>query len=142
MLGTCKPSEIFREYFGDICEAIEAKPLPIVNRLYSAKLISFDFKEAVQSMSCDPYEKADKVVKELQQQVEEKGIVFLKAICNFLLNEKHMLKNVGVKMEPQLESEIIFYNSMDYVIKVYNFDYSFSILHNVNAYLMMFYSSN
>ena len=58
-------------------------------------------------MSGDAYEKADKVVKELQQQVQEKGIIFLKAICNFLLNEKHMLKNIGVKMKPQLESEII-----------------------------------
>lgn len=107
MLGTCEPSEIFRAYFGDICEAIKVKPRPIVNQLYSAKLISFDFKEDVQSMSCDAYEKANKVVKELQQQVQEKGIVFLKAICNFLLNEKHMLKDIGVKMKLQLESEII-----------------------------------
>ena len=102
-VGTCEPSEVFREYFGDICDAIEVKPLPIVNRLFSAKLISFDFKEDVESMSGDAYDKANKVVNELQRQVQEKGIIFLNDICDFLLNQNHMLKDIGVKMKCQLE---------------------------------------
>ena len=110
-VGTFEPSEIFREYFADICDAIEVKPLPIVNRLYAARLISFDFKKDVQSMSGDNYDKADKVVNELQQQIQEKGIVFLNDICDFLLNQNHTLKDIGVKMKYQLEVR-------DYVVKL------------------------
>ena len=33
-------------------------------------------------MSDDAYDKAEKVVNELQQQVKEKGIDFLKVICD------------------------------------------------------------
>ena len=75
-VGTCKPSKIFLEYFGDICEAIRIKPLPIINRFFAARLISFDLKKDVQSMSDDAYDKAEKVVNELQRQVKEKGIDF------------------------------------------------------------------
>ena len=81
-----------------------------VNRLYSAKLISLNFKEEVKSMSGDDYDKADKVVTELQRQVEEKGIEFLKVTCDFLLKQNHGLKDVGTRMKCQLESET-FYNT-------------------------------
>ena len=57
--------------------------MSIVNQLFSAKLILSRFKRDVQSMSGDNYDKADNIVNELQQQVEEKGIGFLKAICDF-----------------------------------------------------------
>ena len=77
-VGTIDPSEIFLKYFADICETIEVKPLFIVNRLLTARLISVNFKEDVKSMSGDDYDKADKVVTELQQQVDGKGIQFLK----------------------------------------------------------------
>ena len=136
------PSEIFLVYFADICEAIEVKPLHIVNRLLSANFISSNFKDDVQSMSGDNYEKADKVVNELQRQVQEKGINFLKAICNFLLKQNNILKDIGMKMKLQLESEIIFYNFIDYRIIIYNINYFIIMLHNVTAYLMMLSSSN
>ena len=101
-VGTCEPSEIFLDYFADICEAIEVKPLFIVNRLLTARLISSNFKDDVQSMSGDAYDKADKVVNELQRQVKEKGMEFLKAICEFLLNQNHTLKDIGIRMKCQL----------------------------------------
>ena len=98
-MGTSEPSEVFRVDFADICDAIEVKPLPIVNRVYSANLISSNFKDDVQSMSGDNYDKADKVVNELQRQVKEKGIDFLMAICDFLLNQNHTLKDIGIRMK-------------------------------------------
>ena len=56
-------------------------------------------------MSGDPYNIANKVVDELQQQVDEKGIEFLKAICDFLLKHNQVFKDIGVKIKHQLESE-------------------------------------
>ena len=111
-VDTIDPSEIFQEYFADICEAIEVKPLFIVNRLFSAKLISLNFKKDVESMSGDNYDKANKVVNELQQQVDEKGIEFLKALCDFLLKQNQELKNIGTKMKSQLESETLYYTTL------------------------------
>ena len=102
-IGTSEPAEIFLDYFADICEAIEVKPFLIVNRLLTARLISPTFKEDVKSMSGDNYDKADKIVNELQQQVKEKGIDFLKAVCHFLLNQNHILKDIGIRMKRQLE---------------------------------------
>ena len=104
-VDTIDPSEIFQEHFADICEAIEVKPLLTLNRLFSAKLISSNFKKDVQGMSGDDYDKADKIVNELQRQVEEKGIEFLKSICDFLLKQDNELKDIGMKMEHQLESK-------------------------------------
>ena len=60
-------------------------------------------------MSGDAYDKADKVVNELQRQVKEKGIDFLKAICDFLLNQNHALKDIGIRMKCQLESKRLYY---------------------------------
>ena len=108
-VGTSDPSEIFLDYFADICEAIEVKPFLIVNRLLTARLISPTFKEDVKSMSGDNYEKADKIVNELQQQVNEIGIDFLKAIRDFLLNQNHTLKDIGIRMKRQLESKRLYY---------------------------------
>ena len=107
-VGTSESSEIFLDYFADICDAIEVKPLPIVNWLLAARLISSNFKDDVQSMSGDNYDKADKVVNELQRQVKEKGIDFLKAICDFLLSQNHTLKDIGIRMKSQLESETVY----------------------------------
>ena len=104
-VATCEPSEIFLDYFADICDAIEVKPLPIVNRLLTVRLISSNCKDDVESMSGDAYDKANKVVNELQRQVKEKGIDFLKAICDFLLNQNHALKEIGIRMKCQLESK-------------------------------------
>ena len=104
-VGTCEPTEIFLDYYADICDAIEVNPLRIAIRLLTARLISSNFKEDVQSMNGDAYDKADKIVNELQRQVKEKGIEFLKAICDFLLNQNHLLKDIGIRMKCQLESK-------------------------------------
>ena len=111
-VGTIDPSEIFLEYFADICEAIEVKPMFIVNRLLTARLISVNFKEDVKSMSGDDYDKADKVVTELQQQVDKKGIQFLKPLCNFLLKQNQELKDIGTRMKSQLESKTFYYTTL------------------------------
>ena len=47
-LGIYEPSEIFLDYFADICDANEVKPFLIVNRLLTARLISSNFKDDVQ----------------------------------------------------------------------------------------------
>ena len=59
-------------------------------------------------MSGDPYNIANKVVDELQRQVDEKGIEFLKAICDFLLKHNQVLKDIGTRMKSQLESETFY----------------------------------
>ena len=100
------------DYYADMCDAIEVKPLPIVNRLVTARLISSNFKDDVQSMSGDNYDKADKIVNELQQQVKEKGSDFLMAICDFLLNQNHTLKDIGIRMKHQLESKRLYYKNL------------------------------
>ena len=91
-----------------MCDAIEVKPLSIVNRLVTARLIPSNFKDDVQSMSGDNYDKADKILNELQRQVKEKGIDFLMAICDFLLNQNHTLKDIGIRMKHQLESKRLY----------------------------------
>ena len=56
-------------------------------------------------MSGDDYDKADKVVYELQQQVNDKEIDSLKSTCNFLL-KRNQLKDIGMKIKHQLESKL------------------------------------
>ena len=84
----------------------------IVNRLLTARLISLDFKKDVESMSGDDYDKANKVVNELQQLVNEKGIESLKAICDFLLKQNRELKDIGTRMKSQLESENFYHTTL------------------------------
>ena len=91
-------------YYPDICDAIEVKPTcALLSGSLLLDLISSNFNEDVQSMSGDAYDKADKIVNELQRQVKEKGIEFLKAICDFLLNQNHILRDIGTRMKCQLE---------------------------------------
>ena len=111
-VGTICLFKIFLDYFADICDAIEVKPLSIVNRLLTAKLISLNFKKDVESMSGEAYDKANKVVHELQRQVEEKGIEFLKALCDFLLKQNQELKDIGTRMKSQLESETFYHTTL------------------------------
>ena len=111
-IDTIDPLEIFLEYFADVCEAIQVKPMFIVNRLVAAKLISLNVKKDVHSMSGDDYDKADKAVTELQQQVQEKGIDFLKALCDFLLKQNQELKDIGTRMKSQLESETFYHTTL------------------------------
>ena len=57
----------------------------------------------------DDYDKANKVVTELQRQVEEKGIEFLKALCDFLLKQYQELKDIGTRMKSQLEGKRLYH---------------------------------
>ena len=111
-IDTIDPSEIFLEYFADVCEAIEVKPMFIANRLVAAKLISLTLKKDVENMSGDDYDKANKVVNELQRQVDEKGIESLKALCGFLLKQNQELKDIGTRMKSQLESETFYHTTL------------------------------
>ena len=111
-IDTIDPSEIFLDYFSDICDAIEVNPLPIVNQLFTARLISFNFEKDVHSMSGDNYDKANKVINELQRQVEEKGIEFLKALCDFLLKQNQELRNIGTRIKSQLQSETFYHTTL------------------------------
>ena len=111
-IDTIDPSEIFLDYFADICDAIEVKPLSIVNRLFTARLISLNLKKVVESMSGDNYDRANKVVNDLQQQIQEKGIEFLKAIGDFLLKQNNELKDIGTRMKSQLEGETFYYTTL------------------------------
>ena len=108
-VDTIDPSEIFLDYFADICDAIEVKPLFTVNQLFSAKMISLNFKENIETMSGEVYEKANEVVNELQRQVHEKGIEFLKALCDFLLKQNQELKDIGTRMKIKLQSKRLYY---------------------------------
>ena len=55
-------------------------------------------------MSGEAHDKKYKVVNELQRQVQEKRIEFLKAVCDFLLKQNQELKHIGTRMKSQLES--------------------------------------
>ena len=55
-------------------------------------------------MSGDDYDKADKVVDELCQQVIDKGVESLKSICDFFPKQKQ-LKDIGMEIKHQLESK-------------------------------------
>ena len=59
-------------------------------------------------MSDDGYDKVEKVVNELQRQVKENRIDFLKVICDFLLNQNHVLKDIGIRMKCQLQSKRLY----------------------------------
>ena len=117
-LGSIDPSEIFLEHFAYICEAIEVKPLAIVNQLFVAKLISLNLKKDVESMSGGAYDKANIVVNDLQRQVDEKGKAFLIAVCCFFLKQKHDLKDIGTRMKSQLASETYYHILCNY--QLYN----------------------
>ena len=110
-VGVIDPSEIFVEYFADMCDAIEVNPLSNINRLFSAKLITLTFKEDVQRMNGDAYDKADKIVTELHRQINEKGFEFLIALCDFLLKQNHQLKDMGIRMKRHLESKTFCYHT-------------------------------
>ena len=63
------PSEIFRVHSASLCNAIEADPLRIVNSLIAEKLLSSHVRYDITSMNGTAYDKANKIVGELQRQI-------------------------------------------------------------------------
>ena len=83
---------------------VVANPLRMANHLVSADLLPSCIKKDVRSIN-DTYERADKVVDELQSQIDndEHPIELLKKICNFLLEQTDKtLKDIGTEMMSQL----------------------------------------
>lgn len=93
---------MFKDHSAELCDAIESNLFRFVNKLVDAKLMSSDVKK---NMSGDAYEKADHLVNvQLQKQVDEKGIDFLRKICAVLLKHTDRTwKDIGQKMMSQLE---------------------------------------
>ena len=95
------PSEIFRVHSASLCNAIEADPLRIVNSLIAEKLLSSHVRNDVTSMNGTSYDKANKIVGELQRQIapNDNPVQFLKQICDVLKNQEDItLSNIGDKM--------------------------------------------
>lgn len=104
----CDPSEIFRTHSANLCDAIEADPLRIVNRLNAAKLIAPNIQKDVKSMSGTSYDKADKIVEEIQRQLDANNspVEFLTKICEFLQQQTDsILIDIGNKMMTQLQHQ-------------------------------------
>ena len=83
---------------------MNANPHRMVNKLVSANLLPSCIKKDVKSIN-DIYEKADKIVDELQSQIDddEHPIELLKKICDFLLEQTDKtLKEIGTKIMSQL----------------------------------------
>ena len=101
MLVNGDPSEIFQVHSASLCNAIEADPLRIVNSLIAEKLLSSHVRNDVTSMNGTAYEKANKIVMELQRQIvaDDNPVQFLKQICDVLIKqEDKILSNIGTKM--------------------------------------------
>ena len=103
---TCDPSEIFQTYSSDLCDAFEGDPLRIVNGFISSKLISPNLRNDITSMSGRAYDKASKIIQELQRQMDsdkENSTQYLERICLFLQGQKDTaLKKIGEKMNKEL----------------------------------------
>ena len=104
------PSQIFREQLSKLCEAIEADPLRIANKLIANGLIAPNISKNIKSMSGTAYDKADAIVEELQRQLEADSnqVQFLVKISNFLIAQADKpLKDIGNKMMKQIKEWII-----------------------------------
>ena len=95
------PSGIFQVHSASLCNAIEADPLRIVNSLIAEKLLATHVRNDVTSMNGTAYDKANKIVGELQRQIvgNDNPVQFLRQICDVLKNqEDKTLSNIGTKM--------------------------------------------
>ena len=102
-LENFNPSNVFKDHSAELCDAIESNLFRFLNKLVDANLMSPDVKK---NLNGDAYEKADHLVNvQLQKQVDEKGIDFLRKICTVLLKHTDRTwKDIGQKMMSQLES--------------------------------------
>ena len=108
LLVNCDPSEIFKGHSDILCKAIEADPLRIVNSLIADKLLSSHVRNDITSMNGTAYDKANKIVGELQRQIvaNDNPVQFLRQICDVLISQKDItLSNIGTKMMTLLTSD-------------------------------------
>lgn len=104
-LGKCNPSGIFRKQFDKLCDAIEADPLCVANRLNADRLIGPNIRNDVTSMTGTAYEKANKIVGEIQNRLDADNnpVQLLLKICYFLQKQgDKILVDIGDKMMSQL----------------------------------------
>lgn len=98
----CDPSEIFQVHSAKLCDGFEANPLRSVNNLTAERLLPPHVKKDVGSMSgVTPYQKASKIVEELERQLEADSnpAEFLGKICNFLIKQTYKtLKDIGIEI--------------------------------------------
>lgn len=95
-LDNFNPSNVFKDHSTELCDAIESNLFCFVNKLVDAKLMSPHVKK---NLSGDAYEKGDHLVNvQIQKQVNEKGIDFLRKICTVLLKHTDRTwKDIGQK---------------------------------------------
>lgn len=97
--------QIFRNHSSDLCDAIEADPLRIVNQLNANDLIAPTVQRDIKSMSSNNYDKADKIVEEIRRQLKANSSPadYLMKICLFLQKQSdNVLRVIGSKMMSQL----------------------------------------
>ena len=101
MLVSGGPSEIFKGHSDILCEAIGANHLCIVNSFIAGNLLPSYVRNDVKSMNGTFYDKAKKIVGELQTRLDIDGnpAQFLRQICDVLIKQKDKtLSNIGTKM--------------------------------------------
>ena len=89
----------------NLCDAIEADPLRVANRLNACRLIAPSIKKDIKSMSGTAYDKADAIVEELQRQIDADSnpVEFLRKISSFLKKQTDKtLKEIGDEIMNQL----------------------------------------
>ena len=98
-------SEIFQSQFAYLCDAVEANPLRIVNKLISAGLIAPYIRNDVTTMTGTAYDRANRIVAEIQRLLDADDYPdkFLGKICDFLRKRTDKtLKIIGGKMKKEL----------------------------------------
>ena len=101
-------SDIFRTHSADLCKAIEAGPLRIANELNADNLIAPNILSDVRSMSGNNFDKADKIVGEMDRQLNANSdpVEFLNKICELLQQQTDStLKDIGIKMMSRLNCQ-------------------------------------
>ena len=98
--------KIFQIHSADLCDAIEADPLRIVNRLTSFQLIAPNIKKDITNMNGGAYEKANKIVLSIEKHLKASSdpVEYMQKFCDFLQNkvEDGILNNIGAKMRSDL----------------------------------------
>ena len=101
-LVKCDPSDIFRTQSAKLCDAFESDPVRIARCLDAKKLIApHVLKDVSSARSGTDYEKANKIVSEIQRQLDayDDPDEFFMKICNFLKDDKDdTISAIGIAM--------------------------------------------
>ena len=99
--------KIFQTHSADLCDAIEADPLCIVNRLISFQLIAPNIRKDITNMNGGAYEKANKIVLSIENHLKANSdpVKYIQKFCDFLQNkvEDEILNNIGAKIMTNLQ---------------------------------------